>query len=180
MFLDANDGVKQVENVLKSVANETLDTETGTKDVLQQAEKEVTIDSTNDDRLEQVNGTDTAVHGKDWTIVTGKVSPRNSPEKRSGKLKQTSLQDASSSEVSPSRFNLLVNINEEEEKLEEGEISVAEDEKENIKEGEDENSVASEADIQEKLQKLKPAVSQKKRAGHKKNAQTKKYQKSQK
>lgn len=107
-------------------------------------------------------------------LVTGKTSPRNSPGKQTEKCKQTSHVVAASTEVSPSRFNLL-SIEEDEENLEEGEISVAEDDKEEIRE--DENSAASETDIQEKLLKLKSTTSQKKRTGHKKNSQIKKDQK---
>ncbi|WZZ72477.1 hypothetical protein YC2023_083847 [Brassica napus] len=66
-------------------------------------------------------------------------------------------------------------MDEDEENLEEGELSVAENDQEEIRE--EENSVELETDIQEKLEKLKPAASQKKRAGNKKNPQTKKIQK---
>lgn len=59
--------------------------------------------------------------------------------------------------------------------MEEGEISGAEDDQEETRG--DENSVESETDIQEKLIKLKPTTSQKKRAGSNKNSQTKKIQK---
>ncbi|KAL0864693.1 hypothetical protein Bca101_043811 [Brassica carinata] len=175
------DGVKSQEtDVLKQIKKVSLDTELVAQVALEHNEKERLLNGIDEDSLEKSKTLDTEVQGNDWTLVTGKVSPRTSPGKKRGNLQQTSLEVVRSSEVSPSRFNLLANISEEEEQLEEGEISVAEDEKEDGKEEEDENSVASEAEIQDKLKKLKAATSQKKRAGNKKNNQSHKEHKNQK
>ncbi|KAG2328364.1 hypothetical protein Bca52824_011092 [Brassica carinata] len=93
----------------------------------------------NDESSAQTKGVDTEEPGKDWILVTGKASPRNSPGKQSCKSIQTSQEDTGNTEISPSRFNLLA-ISEEEEQLEEGKISVAERDNEEVKA--DENSIA--------------------------------------
>ncbi|KAL0716343.1 hypothetical protein Bca4012_065665 [Brassica carinata] len=141
--------------VLQPVEKEALRTETAALVESRQTENENIVEDTNYESVAQTKGSDTEIKGKYWTLVTGKASPRNSPGKKSEKFQQISLVDTANTEVSPSRFNLL-SIDEEEENLEEGETSVAEDDKEEIRE--DDNFVASETDIQEKLLKLKPAT----------------------
>ena len=79
------------------------------------------VEGADEESVAQTKGSDTEVQGKDWTLVTGKASPRSSPGKQSESSKQSSHIDTGNTEVSPSRLNLL-SIDEEEENLEEGEI----------------------------------------------------------
>lgn len=160
--------------VLMPVEKESLEAETVAQVEAKQAENADIVEVADGESVAQTKESATEIQGKDWKLVIGKASPRNSPGKQSEKSKQSSYVDARNTEVSPSRFNLL-SMDEDEENLEEGELSVAENDQEEIRE--EENSVELETDIQEKLEKLKPAASQKKRAGNKKNPQTKKIQK---
>ncbi|CAF1979249.1 unnamed protein product [Brassica napus] len=160
--------------VLMPVEKESLEAETVAQVEAKQAENADIVEVADGESVAQTKESATEIQGKDWKLVIGKASPGNSPGKQSEKSKQSSYVDARNTEVSPSRFNLL-SMDEDEENLEEGELSVAENDQEEIRE--EENSVELETDIQEKLEKLKPAASQKKRAGNKKNPQTKKIQK---